>query len=161
MPAPVPNVPRVPLPTEGVQGDGILRRLYPNSFGSGLENADGLRILFRRSGDVITSKITLDRRFEGTPGVAHGGIVGAILDDAGASVMLVTGKRSVTAQLDVTYRAPVRVGRPLTVVSWLESVEGRKHRIYGQVSDGGDVVAYARSLFVEVDPEHFDRVRDA
>lgn len=161
MPAPLPDVPPAPLPTEGVPGDGVLTRLYPNSFGSGLSNPEGLQMVFRREGDVIRTEVTLEGRFEGTPGVSHGGIVAVMLDDAAASVMLVVGVRSVTAQLDITYRAPVLVGRPLVLESWLESVEGRKHRAFCQLSDGGEVVAFGRALFITVDPAHFERAKQA
>jgi acyl-coenzyme A thioesterase PaaI-like protein len=149
--------PPATLPPEGSPGAGPLRAHTATCFGCGPENPTGLGLHFVRDGDVVRSDVTLHQRHEGFPGLAHGGVVAAILDDVCGAIPLVLRERSVTAKLDVDFAAPVVIGRPLVAEAWLESFGGRKIRIVGRVLDGDVVVATARALFLTVPPEHFPR----
>ncbi|WP_022929447.1 PaaI family thioesterase [Patulibacter americanus] len=149
--------PAAPLPVQGVPGDGPLRPHQPNCFGCGPENASGLGIRYAREGDVVRATLTLDERHEGARGLAHGGIVAAILDDIQGGVLVAMHQRAVTAKLDVDYVAPVVLGHELVAEAWLESHEGRKIRLVGRVLDDGRTVASCRSLFITVEKAHFLR----
>lgn len=147
----------VSLSTDGAPGDGPLPAVQPNCFGSGLDNPAGLHMVHHRDGDVVWATVTLDGRFEGARGLAHGGIVATMMDDAVGGVLVVLRQRAVTAQLNVTYLAPVVIGRELRVEAWLGEQDGRKLHVVSRVLDGETVLAIARGLFLTVGPEHFER----
>ena len=46
-------------------------------FGCSLTRPDGLRIRFRRRGDLVVSEHAIPGAYHGPPGIAHGGIVDA------------------------------------------------------------------------------------
>ncbi|MDO9410484.1 PaaI family thioesterase [Patulibacter sp.] len=147
--------PPAPLPVEHTGGDGPLRSHWSGCFGCGPDQQAGLGLAFVRSGDVIRATTTLGLRFQGAPGLAHGGIVSAILDDMSGAVPVVLGQRAVTARLEVDFSAPVVLGHELVAESWLESFDGRKIRIVSRLLDGDTVLAIGRALFLTVPREHF------
>jgi acyl-coenzyme A thioesterase PaaI-like protein len=131
-----------------------MRPHWGSCFGCG-PDAAGLHLTFAREGDVVRSPITLETRFQGAPGLAHGGIVSSILDDISGAIPVAIGQRAVTAKLEVDFTAPVVIGRPLVAEAWLESFEGRKIRIVSRLLDDGTVLAVGRALFLTVPREHF------
>lgn len=107
-------------------------RLQPNSrncFGCGVDNPAGLalRVFTVRPGEVRATH-TLDERFEGFPGIAHGGIVAVMLDEMVARCVLTEDDTGfmVTAKLDLRYRTPVPIGVELTLTGKLL---GRKRQL--------------------------------
>jgi acyl-CoA thioesterase FadM len=89
------------------------------------------------------------------PGIAHGGLVAAALDEA--SGLLATWHRfpAVTARIFVRYRRPVPIRTPLEVAAWITAVQGRRIRIEAELSRDGEVLAEARAAFLHVALEHF------
>jgi acyl-coenzyme A thioesterase PaaI-like protein len=96
-----------------------------------------------------------DERHQGGPGIAHGGLVGAALDEACS--LLATWHRfpTVTARSFVRFRRPVPINTALAVSAEVESFRGRRIRIQGDLSSGGEVLAEARAAFLHVPLEHF------
>ena len=101
------------------------------------------------------ASFTFDERHQGGPGIAHGGLVGAALDEACS--LLATWHRfpTVTARIFVRFRRPVPINTPLAVSARVESSRGRRIRIQGGLSSGGEVLAEARAAFLHVPLEHF------
>ncbi|WP_051472078.1 PaaI family thioesterase [Patulibacter minatonensis] len=149
--------PSAPLPAGD---DGPMRPHTATCFGCGPENPASLGLSFVRDGDVVRADVALPPAYEGAPGLAHGGIVAAILDDISGAIPRTLGLRAVTAKLDVEFASPVVIGRSLVTESWLEARDGRKIRIVARLMEGERLLASARALFIEVPPEHF-RPRDA
>lgn len=135
--------------------DGVLPAHQPNCFGCGQDNPAGLQMLMRSSDGCARAELVLDRRHEGAPGFAHGGAIAAALDDLFGGVLVILERPAVTASLTVDYRAPVLLGRTLTLAGWCERTEGRKLHLVGTIHDSGTLVAEARALFMEVDVAHF------
>lgn len=158
----MPRVVELPPPAPLPEGpDGPMRAHDPMCFGCGPENAAGLHLRFERDGDVVRTPLTLPERHVGAPGLAHGGVVCAILDDVCGAVPMVLQARSVTAKLDVDFAAPVVLGRALVAEAWLVSFEGRKLRIASRLLEGDQVLATGRALFITVPREHFAPRDDA
>jgi acyl-coenzyme A thioesterase PaaI-like protein len=70
----------------------------------------------------IRGRVTIPEQFNGFPGVAHGGVVAAILDEtAGRTVLLDGGfdDLMVTLKMEVLFRRPTPTGTPLEVVGRL------------------------------------------
>ena len=93
-------------------------------FVCGRENPVGLKVKWDEHPEAgeIRATVTIPEHFNGYPGVAHGGIVGAILDEtAGRSILMDGGfdDLMVTAKLEVIYRRPTPTGVPLRAVGRL------------------------------------------
>lgn len=105
----------------------MTRRLQPTSrscFVCGRENPAGLKVRWEHddaTGETRGS-VTLPDHFNGYPGVAHGGIVATLLDEAAGRSILGGGgfdDLMVTAKLEVAYRRPTPTGVPLQAVGRL------------------------------------------
>jgi acyl-coenzyme A thioesterase PaaI-like protein len=130
---------------------------HANCMGCGDQNPAGIGMKMERDGDRVRGSVTLDRRHEGAPGYAHGGAVSTILDDALGMLLFVLRRPAVTARLEVDFRRPAYLGRPFDVEAWVDEIDGRKLWMVAEMREAGEVVAAARSLFLEVKPEHFAR----
>jgi acyl-coenzyme A thioesterase PaaI-like protein len=98
---------------------------------------------------------SFDERHQGGPGLVHGGLVSAALDEACG--LLATWHRfpSVTARIFVRFRRPVPINRDLVVRARVENMRGRRVHIRGSLEDGGEILAEARAAFLHVPLEHF------
>jgi acyl-coenzyme A thioesterase PaaI-like protein len=125
--------------------------------GCGPENPAGLGMRLERDRERVRGSVTLDRRHEGAPGYAHGGAVSTILDDALGMLLFVLRRPAVTARLEVDFRRPAYLGHPFDVEAWVDRTDGRKLWMRAELREAGELIAAARSLFLEVDPAHFAR----
>ncbi|MFZ6029619.1 MAG: PaaI family thioesterase [Chloroflexota bacterium] len=130
----------------------------PNSrhcFICGVENPFGLKLKFYTAdnGEVIVEHIVPDD-YQGYPGVVHGGVVAAMLDEAGGRVYMGDPDRPrflFTARMDIRYRKNVPTGQPLKVVGRPGKNRSRtataSAAIYGP---DGELLAEADLLLVDV-----------
>lgn len=96
-----------------------------------------------------TSTVTLGLAYQGPPGRVHGGYVATLLDHVmGYTAGLTTGGHKFTRTLSVDYMVGTPLFVPIVITAWVESEEGRKAWICGEISAGGAVTASARGLFV-------------
>ena len=127
-------------------------------FGCGEANSAGMHLPFSRD-DVqrrVFGAFGLSERYQGAPGIAHGGIVALVLDEALSKVSKFCGVSAVTAELSVEYLRPVRIGEQLLVEARNERVEGRHLYHSGEIRDSmGRVLARAKGRFVAVNAERF------
>jgi len=114
-------------------------RLQPNSshcFVCGLASAAGLKMRFQDNGvDTVYSTYTVSDQHQGYPGVTHGGIIAAMLDEvAGRTTMIADPNRfMVTASMNIRYRHPVPTGVPLRVVGTLLKDRGRLAQAHSEI----------------------------
>jgi uncharacterized protein (TIGR00369 family) len=134
--------------------------LQPNSrfcFVCGLENPCGLHIRFHTiAPGEVTAEVTIPERFQGYPGVVHGGVIAAMLDEvAGRSLMGEDPPRfTLTARLDVRYRRKVPVGQPIRLVGRFVKNHGRSAIAIGQIFDlAGNLLAEAEAVLVDIPQE--------
>ncbi len=138
-----------------------MNSLQPSSlhcFVCGVQNPIGLHLRFFESepGEVV-AEVIVPENFQGYPGIVHGGIVGAMLDEvAGRSLM---GSEDdtrfmFTARLNIRYRKNVPVGELLRLVGNAGEIKGRTasatSAIYNQQ---GDILAEADAILVNVPEE--------
>ncbi len=87
-----------------------------NCFACHPENELGLKLRFYaddQSGEVFTT-LTPEKHFNGFPGILHGGIQCAILDELAFWAMFdKVGKLGLTTRIDLRYLAPVGFDAPL------------------------------------------------
>jgi acyl-coenzyme A thioesterase PaaI-like protein len=98
---------------------------------------------------------SFDERHQAGPGLVHGGLVAAALDEACG--LLATWYRfpAVTARIFVRYRVPVPINTELLVRARLVEERGRRLHVNGSLTDGSEVLAEARAAFLHVPLEHF------
>ena len=108
-------------------------------FVCGLENPAGLHLHFYESAPgEVTADYTVEKQHQGYPGIVHGGIVAAMLDEVTGRVhMGPTSKPRFmfTARLDVRYRKPVPVGKPLRLVGKAGEGKSRTATAKGYLMD--------------------------
>lgn len=105
--------------------------------------------------DAYEASLRFDERHQGGPGIVHGGLVGAALDEACG--LLATWHRfpTVTARIFVRYRRPVAINRELRLTARVTDSRGRRIHVDGELRADGEVLAEARGAFLHVPLEHF------
>ena len=94
--------------------DGTLFGEGQPCFGCSPDHPFGFRLRFTREGDEVTTSFLPTDRYQGPPGVMHGGLVMTLVDELAAWVPLaLKGKFGFTTHFDGRIRAPVRIGQPL------------------------------------------------
>jgi acyl-coenzyme A thioesterase PaaI-like protein len=96
-----------------------------------------------------------DEQHQAAPGLVHGGLVGAALDEACG--LLATWYRfpSVTARFSIRFLRPVHINRTLAISARLADDRGRRLEIVGELRDDDELMADAKGSFVHVPLEHF------
>jgi uncharacterized protein (TIGR00369 family) len=94
-------------------------------FACGRENDFGLKITWYNNPELnqVEATVTIPEQFNGYPGIAHGGIIAAILDETAGRAVMLDGDFDnlfVTIKLDLTFRQPTPTGIPLKAYGWLE-----------------------------------------
>jgi acyl-coenzyme A thioesterase PaaI-like protein len=87
--------------------------------------------------------------YEGPPDLVHGGVCALILDHILGSAGGAAGRPGMTATLELRYRRPTPLHRPLVARAWVAGEEGRKTRIRGEIARAdGRVCVEASGLFI-------------
>jgi acyl-coenzyme A thioesterase PaaI-like protein len=137
----------------------------PNSnqcFVCGRNNPYGLHLKFYESapGEVVV-EYTVPEQFQGYPGVVHGGVVAAMLDEVTGRVHMggYPPRFMFTARLDVRYRKNVPVGQPLKIIGRAATSKERSATATGQIfGPDGDLLAEAEALLINVPEDLVDNV---
>ena len=135
-----------------------MKNLQPNSrncFICGVENPLGLHIKFYDAGlGEVSAECTVPKEFQGYPGVVHGGVVAALLDEvAGRSQMGDVDKPRFmfTARLDVRYRKNVPIEKPLRLVGFAGTRKERTATAKGAIySSEGTLLAEGEVLLMNL-----------
>jgi len=95
--------------------------------------------------EELLAVIKLGKSLNGYPGVVHGGILGLLLDNSFGILFLNLDKPlSVTANLDINYRAPTYASTLVVLHARIDRVEGRKMYMTARIED-----AKTRKVLVE------------
>jgi acyl-coenzyme A thioesterase PaaI-like protein len=118
-------------------------------FGCSPSNPRGLGLRFRRIGEEVHVRYAIPDGFHGAPGIAHGGIVAALLDEVScALVAFVLDRRVVTGELTVRYEQPVPVETPLDLVARTASRQHPRYAVIeGEVWHDGARLARSSGKF--------------
>jgi acyl-coenzyme A thioesterase PaaI-like protein len=109
----------------------------------------------QEGGQTYESEVTFGVHHQGGPGIAHGGIVGAALDEACG--LLATWYRfpTVTARIAIRFRRPAPINRALRISSRVTTERGRRIEISAALRDGEELLAEADGVFLHVSLDHF------
>lgn len=142
-----------------------MRTLQPNSqhcFVCGVSNPFGLKLRFyQTSPGEVKADCTITEEYQGYPGVVHGGVVAAMLDElAGRCMMGIESPRFMyTARLEIRYRKNVPVGERLHLVGTAGVSKQRTATAKGAIyAVDGTLLAEADVLLVNLPEEAVNSV---
>jgi acyl-coenzyme A thioesterase PaaI-like protein len=129
----------------------------PNSkhcFVCGRENPYGLKLNFYETqpGEVVV-EYEVPEQYQGYPGVVHGGIVAAMLDEVTGRVHMGGDppRFMFTARLEIRYHKNVPVGKRLKIVGYAGKSRERTALATGKIfGPDGELLAEADALLVNV-----------
>jgi acyl-coenzyme A thioesterase PaaI-like protein len=120
----------------------------------GPQNPAGLKVRFEPFGqNGSEARYTARAEHGGWPGVLHGGVLLALMDEALGWSLYFHGSGGLTARFDARFRQPVPIGSNLIIRAWTLERRGRlvKARAEVRMNTGdGPVLAEANaSMFLE------------
>lgn len=119
----------------------------PNSemcFVCGRGNPVGLYMQFHDDGETrVISEYAVPAHYQGYPGIVHGGVVAAMLDEVVARVSMIGDHHHfmMSVKLQILYRHPVPVETPLQVIGRILRLRGRLGKAEGLIILPGGTIA--------------------
>jgi uncharacterized protein (TIGR00369 family) len=130
-------------------------------FGCGVRNPEGLHIAFEVDGERVTGRFTARRMHQGFPGVAHGGVAAAVLDEAMGWAMYAAGAWAVTAKMEVRYRRPLPLEEEVIVTASVTRNRGTRLEAAARLATrSGEVLAEASALFLRMPDDREQQLND-
>lgn len=119
-------------------------------FVCGTQNPHGLGATFFDDGTEVFTTLTPAEHHQGWPGVLHGGIISAVLDETIGRVAFLHDRWVQTGKLALRFLKPAPLGRPLRARGWLTRNHHRLMEMAGEIAlaDSGEVLAQASGTFV-------------
>jgi acyl-coenzyme A thioesterase PaaI-like protein len=136
---------------------------YQRCFVCGQRNPYGLQMVFRQEDNTIVSDFSPREEYQGFPGMVHGGIVAAVLDEAlnRTSLLAEHSVWTMTGRLDIRYRRYVPYGPLLRVRAMLGMQRGRMVQASGKLTlaeDESVIFAEAQGSFMALDTAALEEV---
>ena len=132
----------------------------PNSdhcFVCGRKNPRGLFMVFYDNGeDEVYAEHVVPAAYQGYPGIVHGGVQAAMLDEAVGRVAMIEDLHHfmMSVKLEVKYRHPVPVETPLRIVGRLVRLRGRLGQAVGEILlPDGTLATEAAMTLADLPPE--------
>jgi len=141
----------------------------PNSrmcFVCGLENPIGLHLhLYETEPGVVETKYIAPDHFQGYPGVLHGGIVAALIDEVSGRALMgsdpMNPRFMFTAKLEVKYRQNVPIAKTLKIIGRAGKSKSKSAEAWAGIYDAetNELLAEGNALLINVSQEQFDMSR--
>jgi acyl-coenzyme A thioesterase PaaI-like protein len=109
-------------------------------------------------GATLTARMQVAPRFEGGPGVIHGGILSTAFDEALGLTHWIVGMIAVTVHLEVDFAKPIPLGSELRIEATAHGTVRRKLYTSGVAYLGDDTepVGSSHAIYFSINPlEHF------
>jgi len=121
-------------------------------YACGNANEHGLHMEFRREGERTVCDYTPCAYQQGYPGRMHGGIVSTLIDESMGWAVYHATKWGATARLNVRFRKPIFLDRPLRIESWIVKDRSRLIELRAEVRDDtGALLAEGDGVFMTLD----------
>ena len=133
----------------------------PTCWGCG-DNAHGIHLPLPTNEGTTTYEATFrfDQRHQGGPGIVHGGLVAAALDEACSLLATWHSFPTVTARISVRFRRPVPINADLRARARVTSDRGRHIEIRSELVRADELLAEADGSFLHVPLDHFLQTPD-
>lgn len=121
-------------------------------FVCGRDNPIGFHLhFFQDDGGCVYADYTPREEHQGFPGVMHGGLVSALLDEILGRAAIANDVWCMTAELEVRYKKPVPVGVPLKLRGEIVKLRGRVIEGKGELRlADGTVAALAHGTYLRI-----------
>lgn len=133
-------------------------------FGCGAANSAGMKLSFDLDLDARRARgsFVLGPDYAGGGGFAHGGIIAVVLDEAMGKLSRLADESAVTAEMNIEYKRPVPIDKPIVVEGWQEQATGRNRFRVAEIHDlQGNLLARGKGRFVIVKQAHFTEAQSA
>ncbi len=135
---------------------------YQRNFVHGLSNASGLHLQYRLAGDRVATTWVPGDDHAGFPGVVHGGLIAAVLDDVMGRCSVLRRQWVVTGRLETRFREVAPLGAALLVEGWTTRFTRRVMRAESRMTlPDGTVVAEGSGTYLPVPEALVGRMIDA
>jgi len=131
-----------------------------------MENPVGLHLhIYETAPGEVESTYFAPEHFQGYPGVLHGGIVAAILDEISGRAHMGSNpldpRFMFTARLEVKYRKNVPIGRELKIIGKAGKSRGKSAEAWAGIYDAetNELLAEGNTLLINVPDDQFDKSR--
>ena len=130
-------------------------------FACGTLNSSGMGLVLHVEPGRAWTELELEQRFEGWDGIAHGGILCTILDEVMAWSLVAEDNWGLTARLNVEFRNPVEIGRPIRAEGWITRSRRRLNDTSAHLVDAqtGQELATATGVYVAADEARKQELR--
>jgi acyl-coenzyme A thioesterase PaaI-like protein len=127
-----------------------------------MQNPIGLKTFFYQDEEGrVVAHFTGKEEHEGYPGVMHGGIVTALLDEVIGRVGFSYDLWGVTAKLEVRFRHPVPLGQPLALVGEMTRLRSRTMEGRGEIRlEDGTVAVEAKGVYILLPQEEIEQIEE-
>ena len=130
-------------------------RFDGHCFGCGPLNDEGLKLKFVPGPEGSVAEFVVPDRYQSWSGMAHGGVVALLLDEAVGWAAWHAGHPGVTGRLQVSFRRPLKLGEAVRVVGKVEKV--RRSLVYTSAyvenRDDRSRIADATATLMEVETQ--------
>lgn len=159
----------VPEPVEFFPAAGEkLPQHWSKCFGCGDDQPAGMAMSFRAgNGLEVTGRLEVAKKYQGGPGVIHGGILSTAFDEAQGMACMALGSPVVTGHLEIDFARPIPLGSVLEFRARIDGVVRRKVYtsaeaviVEGPTADPDTVVGTSRGLFLTITSEHFAKTKE-
>lgn len=128
-------------------------------FGCNPGHPIGLRLRFEREGDVVRTRYLPEERFQGPPGILHGGLVMTLADELAAwAIIGLRGRFGFTASFEGRLLKPVRVGEEAVGTARIVEDRGRVAKVEVRIAQGEAEVFAGSFSFVVLDEKGAERL---
>ena len=129
---------------------------YRWCYGCGSDHPSGLHMkLFAGPGLTTEGRFLVTDMHQGSPGLAHGGLLTTAMDEVLGSLNWLLDTPAVTAHLECDFRRPVPVGSELAMRAQVDGAVGRRIFMSAVALIDDRPAVSARAVFVQVPIEHF------
>ena len=132
----------------------------------GLENPIGLHLhIYETEPGVVESTYLAPDHFQGYPGVLHGGIVAAIIDEIAGRTLMgndpMNPRFMFTAKMEVKYRKNVPIEKELKIIGKAGKSRAISAEAWAGIYDAetNELLAEGNVLLINVPERQFDRSR--
>ncbi len=132
-----------------------------NCFLCGMDNPIGLKLAFYELDDGrVATRFTPGEEHQGYPGVMHGGIACALLDETIGRTLENLDIWAMTVDLNTRFLKPVPLHEPITVIGEIVRLRSRTMEGKGEIRlEDGSVAVVAEARYIRLTQEKMDEFR--
>lgn len=124
---------------------------YQLNFVHGLRNPSGLHLQYHLAGHRVVTTWVAGDEHAGFPGLVHGGLIAAVLDDVMGRCSVLERRWVVTGRMETRFREAAPLGTALRVEGWTTRFTRRVMQAEARMSlEDGTVVAEASGTYLPV-----------